>query len=315
MESVMLGDGMKSLFLLGLLTLAGCSAALPPKELLSARDAFQKAKEAQAADLAPVQLEEARQALAKADGRLESKGDDQTLHYLAYVAERRAEVAHSAAATEGAKRAKAKSEDDLKGLQSGIQEATESKLAKTKQQLEKERLAAEREKERAEREKSELKQGVAKTQAELEAERKARQAAEQRLSAALASLEKIAQVKEESRGIVITLTGAVLFVTGKWELLPTAQDKLSDVAKALKDQGYKHIVVEGHTDSVGSAKDNLELSRKRAEAVREHLVKQGIDGSKIEAKGIGKERPVADNGTPEGRANNRRVELIVTPVK
>jgi outer membrane protein OmpA-like peptidoglycan-associated protein len=262
-----------------------------------------------------VQLEEARQALAKADGRFNDKGDDQTMRYFAYVAERRAKVAQSSAAAEAAKRAKAKSEEDLKALQSGIQEATETKLVKTKQQLEKERLAAEREKERADREKAELKQGVAKTQAELEAERKARQAVEQKLSAALASLEKIAQVKEESRGVVITLTGSVWFVTGKWELLPTAQDKLNDVAKALKDQGYKNILVEGHTDSVGSAKDNLELSRKRAESVREYLVSRGIEANKIQAKGIGKDRPIADNGTPDGRANNRRVELIVTPVK
>jgi outer membrane protein OmpA-like peptidoglycan-associated protein len=312
----MLGNKARRLFyLFGLLILAGCGASLPPKELLSARDAFQKAKEAQAPELAPVQLEEARQALAKADERFNDKGDDQTTRYLAYVAERRAEVAQSSAGAEAAKRARGKSEDELKALQSGIQEATESKLAKTKEQLAKERLAAEREKERADREKAELKQGVAKTQAELDAERKARQEVEKKLSAALASLEKIAQVKEEARGVVITLTGSVLFVTGKWELLPTAQDKLNDVAKALKDQGYKHIVVEGHTDSVGSAKDNLELSRKRAEAVRDHLVKQGIDASKIEAKGIGKERPVADNGTAEGRANNRRVELIVTPIK
>jgi len=309
MESVMLGNIARRLFyLFGLLMLAGCAAGLPPKELLSARDAFQKAKEAQAAELAPVQLEEARQALAKADERFNDKGDDQTTRYFAYVAERRGEVAQSSAATEAAKRAKAKSEEDLKALQSGIQEATETKLVKTKQQLEKERIAAEREK-------AELKQGVAKTQAELEAERKARQAAEQKLSAALASLEKIAQVKEESRGVVITLTGSVLFVTGKWELLPTAQDKLNDVAKALKDQGYKNILVEGHTDSVGSAKDNLELSRKRAESVREYLVSRGIDANKIQAKGIGKERPVADNSTADGRANNRRVELIVTPVK
>lgn len=289
MEFVMLkkcGTLSVSLTLFTLLALLGCGTTLPPKELVSARTAFQQAKDSQAQELAPVELEEARQALAKADASFEDEGDDPATRYLAYYAERKALTAKASAGTESARRVQTKAEDDLKAF---------SKEAVS--QLKEEREQSERDKQA------------------LEAERKARQEAEKKLGAALASLDKIAQVKEESRGVVITLSGSVLFATGKSELLPIAQTRLDEVAKAVKDQGYKQIVVEGHTDSVGSAQNNYDLSRRRAESVRSYLVSRGIDSNKIEAKGIGKDRPVADNGTPEGRANNRRVELIVTPEK
>jgi len=122
-------------------------------------------------------------------------------------------------------------------------------------------------------------------------------------------------VKEESRGMVITLSGSVLFATGKSMLLPIAQNKLAEVAKALNDQGYKSLLVEGHTDSQGSVDKNMALSQERAQSVRSYLISQGIASDKIRAEGVGSGRPVADNGTAEGRANNRRVEIIVEPNK
>ena len=131
----------------------------------------------------------------------------------------------------------------------------------------------------------------------------------------MASLTEIAKVKEESRGMVITLSGAVLFATGRSELLPIAQDKLSEVAKALKDQGYQSILVEGHTDAQGSADKNQVLSLQRADSVRTYLVSQGIPSDKIRSAGLGPSRPVAENNTAEGRANNRRVEIVVEPYK
>jgi len=88
---------------------------------------------------------------------------------------------------------------------------------------------------------------------------------------------------------------------------------LDEVAQALKDQGYKKIIVEGHTDSRGGDEANLTLSQRRADSVRTYLVSRGIDSAKITSVGIGEARPVADNESAEGRANNRRVELVVTP--
>lgn len=275
--------------------LAGCSAAIPPKELKSARETYAAAKKGDAAALAPAQLEEARQALDQAESAFKSDGDEPETRDAAYIALRKIQIAMSVGAVEAAARQKVQAQKDLEALRGQLQEQTESKLQKTAAQLEKAQAEGQ------------------KTAAQLEAERKARMDAEGKLSAALASLEKLAQVKEEKRGLVITLSGSVLFTTGKWELLPIAEQKLADVAKALKDQGYKKLLVEGHTDSRGSDQDNQSLSKKRAEAVRTFMVSRGIEADKITAEGIGEARPVADNKTEEGRANNRRVEIVVTP--
>lgn len=135
---------------------------------------------------------------------------------------------------------------------------------------------------------------------------------EKKYQAAIRSLEEIAKVKEESRGMVITLSGAVLFTSGKSDLLPIARDKLDKVAEVLQEQDpNKKFVVEGHTDSVGSEENNRRLSQDRADAVRSYLVSRGVPASQISAVGKGESSPVADNKTPDGRANNRRVEIVV----
>ncbi|HET9934485.1 MAG TPA: OmpA family protein, partial [Polyangiaceae bacterium] len=144
-------------------------------------------------------------------------------------------------------------------------------------------------------------------------ERQARLAAEQRADAAVQSLRQIASVQEEQRGLVITLEGAVLFTTGKSELLPLAQQKLDQVADALKQSDSPKIVVEGYTDSRGADDANLRLSQQRAESVRTYLVSRGVKSESISAVGKGEANPIASNETPEGRANNRRVEIIVQP--
>ncbi len=73
-----------------------------------------------------------------------------------------------------------------------------------------------------------------------------------------------------------------------------------------------HLAVEGHTDSIGTDEYNRQLSEQRAEAVRDYLVQQGIKSDAITASGFGKSEPVASNDTPEGRQQNRRVELVVS---
>jgi outer membrane protein OmpA-like peptidoglycan-associated protein len=114
--------------------------------------------------------------------------------------------------------------------------------------------------------------------------------------------------------MVITLSGSVLFTSGKWDLSPGAQLKLNDVAKSLTLQDpVSKMVVEGHTDSQGSASSNQDLSQHRAQAVRDYLVTRGIASDRISAQGFGPARSVGDNATPEGRANNRRVEIVVQP--
>jgi outer membrane protein OmpA-like peptidoglycan-associated protein len=108
----------------------------------------------------------------------------------------------------------------------------------------------------------------------------------------------------------------VLFTSAKWDVLPGAQTKLNDVADALTQQDPdSKIVVEGHTDSQGSAGSNQDLSEHRAQSVRDYLVSRGIAADRISSQGFCATRPIADNGSAEGRANNRRVEIVVQPVK
>ncbi len=137
----------------------------------------------------------------------------------------------------------------------------------------------------------------------------ARAEADARAQAALAEL---AAVKRDQRGLILTLSGSVLFKSNSAALLPDAQNRLTQVAQALKQGGHDApLVIEGHTDNQGSDSFNQQLSEKRAQAVKDYLVKAGYDASLIQAVGSGEADPVADNNSPEGRANNRRVEIVV----
>jgi outer membrane protein OmpA-like peptidoglycan-associated protein len=104
---------------------------------------------------------------------------------------------------------------------------------------------------------------------------------------------------------------SVHFDFDKATLKPDAKPILDEAVQVLKQEGSVDIVVEGHTDSVGTDQYNLGLSRRRAETVRTYLVDHGIARSRITADGMGESKPVASNDTADGRAQNRRVELHV----
>jgi outer membrane protein OmpA-like peptidoglycan-associated protein len=131
---------------------------------------------------------------------------------------------------------------------------------------------------------------------------------------ALATLKAIATVDNTERGLVITLPAEVMFRFGSDELLPRAKEKLDALVSALDEmEPTQSLVIEGHTDSRGSYTYNRELSERRAFAVRAYLVAQGVGAERIIAIGRGEDVPVASNTEVEGRANNRRVEIVVQP--
>ena len=103
----------------------------------------------------------------------------------------------------------------------------------------------------------------------------------------------------------------VLFDTGSADLKPGAREKLAKISGILLAHAGLTLQVEGHTDSVGTDEFNMELSGRRADAVRDYLAQEGVPASSMSAKGFGKTQPVASNDTPEGRQRNRRVELVV----
>ncbi len=126
----------------------------------------------------------------------------------------------------------------------------------------------------------------------------------------LVQFNQILQTRETARGLVVNMSD-VLFDTGQHQLKPGAREKLAKVSGIILAHPGLNITIEGHTDSVGGDTYNLQLSERRAASVRDYLVGQGISSSNVTSKGFGKDRPVADNRTPSGRQQNRRVELIV----
>lgn len=122
-----------------------------------------------------------------------------------------------------------------------------------------------------------------------------------------------ASARHEGHAVVITFSGSVLFASNQATLLPAAQTLLRETADALLTISERDLVIEGHTDSQGSDRYNLDLSQRRADAVRSYLIFRGYDADSITAHGIGRVQPVADNKTAQGRAENRRVEIVLAP--
>ncbi|MEX0952166.1 MAG: OmpA family protein, partial [Gammaproteobacteria bacterium] len=113
-------------------------------------------------------------------------------------------------------------------------------------------------------------------------------------------------------GTVIFTIEDVNFAFDKSELRPQATDTLQRAVRKLEEGSDLNVALEGHTDSVGSDAYNQKLSERRARAVYDYLVANGIAMSRLQTVGRGEDQPIATNATPEGRARNRRVELVVT---
>ncbi|MGA7722036.1 MAG: OmpA family protein [Ignavibacteriaceae bacterium] len=280
---------MKNLIYLSVIAIAGfiagCASA-PPAELINARDAYQHASMSQAATLVPADLHNAHEALVIAEKSFQDDPNSFKTRDLSYVADRKSKLAEALASTAAGNAITAKANIDYQATQTEILKKTKENLAasETSGKIKSDQLASAEE-------------------AKLEAD--------DRAAKAEAALDTLAAVKEEERGLVITLSGSVLFASNKSELLPAAQDRLSHVADALLSTKERKLTVEGYTDSQGSYEFNKELSQRRADAVRTFLVSHGYPAELITANGIGKDDPIADNATAEGRANNRRVEIIV----
>ncbi len=136
---------------------------------------------------------------------------------------------------------------------------------------------------------------------------------EEQLQQQLAELEelKAMQAKDSDRGMVLTL-GDVLFDTNEATLKPDATNNLMRVADFLRKYPDRTVVIEGHTDNTGDSQYNMDLSSRRAMAVKNMLASQGVDSNRVTARGLGEHSPVASNANSAGRQLNRRVDLIFT---
>ncbi len=266
----------------------------PPQALTDARAEFQRAKDGAALRLDPTDVHEADLALQRAEQAWSDSPDDPSTTDLAVVAHRRALLAESEAA-------QIQSRQDALNAKQQLQTTTSAQLQNAQGQL------------------GQTQQALGQTQMQLQQQQAAAavqaqqlQEMQGKLKDARDTIAKIAAVKDDDRGMVITLQGEVLFKTAKWDLKAGAMAKLDEIAGALKGK-EQPIVVYGYTDNVGAADMNMDLSQKRASSVRDYLASKGIPQDLITAQGKGPSDPISDNGSIEGRASNRRVEIVVQP--
>jgi outer membrane protein OmpA-like peptidoglycan-associated protein len=120
-----------------------------------------------------------------------------------------------------------------------------------------------------------------------------------------------ATVTREGEGILVKFDSGILFDIDKTNVKPVAQTSLKKLAVSLQNNPQTNILIVGHTDSTGTAAHNMDLSIRRAGAVKSFLAGEGINTSRLDTKGKGETEPIALNSTAEGRAQNRRVEIVI----
>ena len=242
----------------------------------------------------------AREAQARADADAEAKrrADAEAARAQAEAARAQAEAARADAEQAKAEALKMKQEAEAAAQEAARQKA-EAEKATAEAVAQQQVLAAETDKARQAAAQSEnLRQQAENEKQELRA----------RL---LQQLNSILATRDSARGLIANMSD-VLFRSGSFELLPGARERLAKVSGIVLAYPSLHVAVEGHTDSVGSDDYNQQLSERRAQAVRDYFVQQGISSGNVEAHGFGKTEPIASNDTTEGRQQNRRVELILS---
>jgi outer membrane protein OmpA-like peptidoglycan-associated protein len=226
-----------------------------------------------AQEAAGLDLDAARKSLQQAEAALQQKQPPAMVDHFAYIARRHAEAGETRVSEARSRQEVARAQEDRNKI---LMESRTREAHNAQSQAE-----------------------SLKSQAE---------AAQAQLASAQQQLADL-QAKKTDRGVVVTL-GDVLFDTGQATLKPGANLALNRLATFLNANPQTRIIIEGHTDSRGSDEYNEGLSERRARAVATELMSRGISADQLQTLGRGKGYPVASNDTPEGRQQNRRVEIV-----
>jgi outer membrane protein OmpA-like peptidoglycan-associated protein len=292
-----------------------------PLELYEADNALRIARDTGADQYAPEIMKQAELDVQNAADIDSSKHRDEKMEITdareaveraedARITTLRKQAAEKTAATIAAKDA-AQADAALSQAQAAQsqQQAAESQMAAQQAQLEAERAQA-----------AKAQADAARAQAEAQAAEAQAKAAEANKTAEdanavreklRAQLNSVLQTSETARGLIVNMSD-VLFDTGKYTLKPSTQISLAKVAGILQAYPGLKVQVEGYTDSTGTLEFNQMLSQNRAAAVKDFLVAQGVSPNNITSAGFGPSDPVADNATASGRAQNRRVNMVVS---
>jgi outer membrane protein OmpA-like peptidoglycan-associated protein len=257
----------------------------------NAREAAQMAEDARIITVRKIQAELRAKEQADAEAAKRSAEQSQLAAQQA-EAQRRAEAQRAADAARQASEARTAAETARK-QQADAEAARALALAdqrKAQAEAERARMAA--------REANQQRQAAEDEKVEL------RKRLEQQLN-------MILETHQTARGLIVNISD-VLFDFNKYTLKPGAREKLAKVSGILLAYPGLRLQLEGHTDSIGTDEYNLVLSQKRADAVKDYLIEQGVVAANVSAVGLGKENPVATNDTNAGRQQNRRVEMVVS---
>jgi len=261
----------------------------------AARGAVQMAEDARVLTLRQKERErEDAVRRANEEARAKAQADADTAQKAAQDAQARAD----ADAQRRAEAERAKAEADLQRSQALLQQ----------QQAQAQAEAARQAAEDADRQRQ---QAQLQAQEADRAKQEAIQQKEELRARLLTQLNQVLQTKDTARGLIVSMPD-VLFAFNKYDLKPEARERLAKVSGILLAYPDLKLDIEGHTDSIGSDEYNQRLSEKRAGTVRGYLVSSGVKPDSIQAEGLGKADPVADNSTSAGRQLNRRVDIVVS---
>ncbi|HEX3374963.1 MAG TPA: OmpA family protein [Edaphobacter sp.] len=278
-----------------------------PLELYQANNAVRIAQAAEADKYAPEIMKEAMQDLQNATSISQSKKGNRMLEItFARQAVQRAEDARLVTLRRQAAERQQNADNAKRDAEA---QAQQSQLQAQQAALAAERARAAQAEADADRARAEA--AAAEAQARAAAANKSASDANAVREKLRAQLNSVLATSESARGLIVNMSD-VLFDTGKYTLKPTTQISLAKVSGILQAYPGLKVQVEGYTDSVGSEEYNQKLSENRADAVRNFLLTQGVAEANITSSGYGKAKPVADNATAQGRAQNRRVQLVVS---
>jgi outer membrane protein OmpA-like peptidoglycan-associated protein len=295
-----------------------------PLEMYEARNAVEIAKDRGAAEYAPDIFSKAQASLQMAENALTSNADKKQIISTAKQAVQFAEDARAFSAERQDQlriAAEKQAAADKARAQAEATAATEAAAAKAKADAEAKRQAelaaakqaqmqaeanAAADKAKAEADALKAKEDAARAEAE-----RARQAAANLRAQLLEQFNRVLPTTDTPRGLQVNM-GDVLFDTAKFNLRMPAQLGLAKLSGIVLSHPGLKLAVEGYTDTTGTAAFNQTLSEQRANAVRDYLIQQGLDAGTITAQGFGPANPVASNDTPQGRQQNRRVEIIIS---